>query len=327
MTPENDKELRDWVEQGVLKAMTEEQKLAISERQEYEAATREERKPYHNISAFIKAKYPERSSAGISIRSKLHLAGDRASIFWERIDDGMPLATAANLMRDSEKAWAQKSNKERGSDEKERLASFTKVAVERLERYDAQGMVRTMNGKMYRSMPPTDRAIRIAKGEAAPRGHGKGSPSTKKNKEAVLTQHKTIVRESIAAWIAARLPKGDSRVPALTMEFMREIEVVLTSFTQRLSMSKPNRDQLFSACDLLNIPRPRWGKPADQKRAWKNRRAVLKSTHPDTLGHEGGLGAYHGITEAYNIVVAYNDSLNPNPTNEKTGESNEPPAS
>ena len=110
-------------------------------------------------------------------------------------------------------------------------------------------------------------------------------------------QHKTIVRESIAAWIAARLPKDDSRVSAFTMEFMREIEVVLTSFTQWLSMSKPNRDQLFSACDLLNIPRPRWGKPADQKRAWKNRRAVLKSTHPNTLGHEGGLGAYHGITE------------------------------
>jgi hypothetical protein len=56
---------------------------------------------------------------------------------------------------------------------------------------------------------------------------------------------------------------------------------------QRLSVSKPNRDQLFSACDLLNIPRPRWGQPVDEKRARKNQRSVLESTHPDTPSPSG----------------------------------------
>lgn len=304
------------------KPMSEQQKLAVAERREYETASPEERKPHHNLSDFIKAKYPERSSAAVSVRGKLHLAGERAAIFWERIEAGMPLSTAVNLMRNCEKAWAEKSTKERGSKETERLALFTKIATERLERYDAQGMVRTVNGKMYRSTPPTDRAMRIAKGEATPRNQAAAKGSSKKNKDPVLTGHKTIVREAIAAWVAARLPKDDPRVPAFTTEFMREIEVVLQSFTQRLSMAKPNRDQLFSACDLLNIPRPRWGKPADEKRARKNQRSVLKSTHPDTLGHDGGLDAYQAINEAYNTIVAYNDSLNSNPN--RSGESDAP---
>jgi hypothetical protein len=308
---------------GVTGESTEEQKLALAERQEYETAPPEERKRYHNLTGLISARHPERSTAQISSRSKLHLAGERAIPFWERVATGMPLSTAVNLIRECERVWAGKSGKERGSKETEHLASFLKLATETLGNYDAHGTVRTMNGKVFRSTLPTARAMRIAKGEAAARDHA----APKGNKDTVLTQHKTIVREAIAAWVAARLPKDDPRVQTLTGEFMREVEVVLESFTQRLSMSKPNRDKLYSACDLLNIPRPRWGKSADQKRAWRNRRSVLKSTHPDTLGHEGGLDAYQAINDAYNIIVAYNDSLNLNPNPNRSGESDVPSSS
>lgn len=319
MTPETDKKLRDWVEQGALNALTttEEHKLAISERQEYEAATPEERKGHKDLAYFIHAKHPDRSTVSIQTRNRLNRVGEHATIFWERIAAGMPLRTASVLLRECEVAWKTMSTKDK------RGSSFDDIARKRLATYDSHGHIRTgKGGKIYRATSPTLRATRVAKGEISARGASSSSRTV------TLTQHKTIVRDAVAAWMAARVPKDDPRAGVWTTECMREIEVVLTSFTSRFGAAKPRRDELFSACDLLNIPRPRWGKPADQKRAWKNRRSVLKSTHPDTLGHEGGLGAYHGITEAYNIIVAYNDSLNPNPNaNEKAGESDGPSSS
>lgn len=317
MTPE--KKLRDWVEQGVLNVLapTEEHRLAISERQEYEAATPEERKGHKDLAYFIHARHPERSSISVQTRNRLNRAGERATILWERIAAGMPLRTASVLLRECESVWKGMTAKDR------RGQSFDDVMKKRLVEYDSHGHIRVgKDGKIYRATSPTLRATRVAKGEVSARGTSSSSRTV------TLTQHKAIVRDAIAAWMAARAPKDDPRAGLWTAECMREIEVVLTSFTSRFGAAKPRRDDLFSACDLLNIPRPRWGKPADQKRAWKNRRSVLKSTHPDTLGHEGGLDAYRGINDAYNIIIAYNDSLNLNPNvNEKPGESDVPSSS
>ena len=292
-------------------AMTAEQALAVAERQEYEAATIENRKgpKGSGISHFIHMKYPDRSGVAIASRNRLHRAGGRAKIFWQRIDAGMPLVTAVTLFRDCEVTWAALSDKEKWS------TNFDDIAKKRLEEYEGQGYLRrNKNGKIYRAMSPTIRAARVAKGEIS--GH---NPSSKK----ALTQHKAIVRDAVAAWMAARLPKEDPRVSTWTEEFMIEVEAMLASFTNRFSAVKPNRTQLFGACDQLNVPRPRWGKPVDQKRAWKIRRSILKATHPDTLGHEGSLDEYRAINDAYNTIIAYNDSLN---TNNRSGESDDPPA-
>ncbi len=283
---------------GAETTMTEEQKLAIAERQEYETATAEERKSGkgNGISHFIHARYPERSGVSIANRNRLNTGGERAAILWQRIDAGMPLATAVTLFRDCELAWNGLSDKEKWA------TNFDDIVKKRLEDYESHGHIRrSAGGKIYRALSPTIRAARVAKGEGSGR-----DPSPKK----ALTQHKAIVREAVAAWMAARLPKGDPRIESWTGEFMIEVEAMLASFTNRFSATKPDRNQLFAACDLLNVPRPRWGKPVDQKRAWKIRRSVLKATHPDKVG-DSGLEEYRAINDAYNIIIAYNDSLNP----------------
>jgi len=291
-------------QEEVEEVMTAEEKLAAEERREYESASPEERKGYNHV-YFIRSKHPERPTSSIKIRLQLHRAGDHAAIFWRRIEEGMSLRTATNLLYVCEKVWAVKTKKERAEQ------PFDEVVRERLRRYDSEGTLRmSVNGKSYRtSSSPIARAARVAKGEAVPgsplRG-GAGSVREKKN----------AVREAIGAWVAARLPKDDPRAPAFAEQFMREVEAMIESLSQRFKYTKPSRDDLFSACALLNIPRPKWGKPADAERAWKNRRAVLRSTHPDHLHHDGGLDAYHAINEAYAAVVAYNDSLVPSNTSQ-----------
>jgi hypothetical protein len=272
------------------------QKLAFEERMTYEAASPEERDKYEHFADFIHAKYPERSKRAVSIRSKLHYAGERARLFWLRIDAGMALTTASNLLLECERAWHV-----RGGATKEE-PTFEDTVRAHLAKYDSSGTLRTVGGKSYRATTPTGRAARIAKGEDA-------SPADEKSKQLSSNQHKAHVREAIAGWVAARLPKGDPRASSFTAEFMREIEAVLYTFTQRFTNAIPKRHELFAACDLLNVPRPRWGQPVDQKRAWTNRRAALRATHPDTLGHDRETNAYQQVNDAYAIIVAYNDSL------------------
>jgi hypothetical protein len=275
--------------------MTKDKELAIAERREYDNASPEIRKSLRRgIYEFIRKVHPEVKAEGAKHRSRLLLAGDRADLLWERVEAGMPLSTAVRLLHEAEAAHVKVG----------KAGDIHDVIRAHLARYDSSGTVRrTSGGKVYRATQSKGRARRIAKGEA--RASAPRSPSKRGLKGAT--------RDAIAAWLAARLPKDDDRAPQWVEECMREVEAVLDSFAQRFSWQTPKRARLYAACDLLNVSRPRWGQRADQERAWRNRRAALRSTHPDTLGHEGGREAFQGINDAYQDIVAYNDSLDLNP--------------
>lgn len=269
--------------------MTPDKKLAIAERKEYDALDVEERKLYADIGDFVHKRHPEVSENSASHRSRLLLAGDRADVLWDRIAQGMSLSTAVRMLRDAEKMWRKNSFD----------LDLDALLSERLARYDGEGTVRRVGEKFVRTQTTAARASRIAKGEIHP----------ERAARVPMRRKKTAVREAVAAWIAARLPKDDERAATMVDDLMREIEVVLSSFAARLVRALPSRAELFEACDLLNVPRPKWGKRVDQKRAWKNRKAALKSTHPDTLGHNGGIEAFQAIKDAYDVVARYNDSI------------------
>lgn len=285
--------------------MTPEKKLAIAERREYDALSSEERKLYEDIGDFVSRKNPLISSRQAELRGRLLLAGDRADPLWKKVADGLPLSTAARLLREAESEWRRTAaDDSRGMDA---------VLRERIENYERSGVVRRAGGRVFRTAGETvaSRAAKIAKGEVSRGTLGEGhvaQEASGKSRKAPA-RHKTLVREAIAAWIASRMPRGDERTDAIVEDAMREIEVVLDSLSARVNISIPSRAGLFEACDMLNIPRPRWGKRADQERAWKHRKAALRSTHPDTLGHNGGVRAFQVIKDAYDSVVAYNDSL------------------
>lgn len=281
--------------------MTPDKKLAIAERKEYDALTVDERKLYADIGDFVHKRRPEISETSASHRSRLLLAGGRADVLWGRVAQGMPLSTAVRLLRDAEKSWRKNSFD----------FDLDALLAERIARYDADGTARRVGGgKVVRTQTTTARASRIAKGEARPE---RRPPA----------RHKTAVREAIAAWVASRLPKGDERAVTMVDDLMREVEVILSSFSARLDRSLPSRAELFEACDLLNVPRPKWGKRADQNRAWKNRKAALKSTHPDTLGHNGGIEAFQAIKDAYDVIARYNDSVDDRKPGSQIGDKQE----
>jgi len=235
--------------------MTPMKQRALDERREYDAAKSEERKVAgkRGIGVFIRARHPEVKANDVSHRCRLLSAGDSADIFWARIEDGMPLSTAVTLLAECERAWRDRNAKGEGVTQDD-------VIRERLIRYDSEGHVRkTTAGKVFRASTTFGRSSRIAVGKEQP----KKTPSGR---------HKTIVREAIAAWIASRLPKGDERAEVWAMEAMREVESLLTTFANRFTNDPPDRSALRNACDLLGIPRPKWGTRADQERARKNQR-------------------------------------------------------
>jgi hypothetical protein len=272
--------------------------LAIEERMDYETTPSKEREKYKHLGDFIHSKHPDRSTRAISIRSKLHYSGERARLFWLRIEAGMALTTANNLLFECEQTWRKRG----GATTEE--PTFDDLVKSRLEKYDSSGSVRSVRGKTFRTATPTGRAASIAKGAGDPVTNGK------KTKVVAPTRHKSNVRDAIAGWAASRLPEGDSRIASWTDEFMREIEVILETFSLRFKQTIPKRHELFQACILLNIPRPRWGLRADQERAWKNRRSALKATHPDRAGSgEDARDAFQNINDSYALIVAYNDSL------------------
>jgi hypothetical protein len=267
-----------------------ERELAIEERKEYDAASPGERgsdRKSYGIDKFIRRKHPDRIATQVAWRSRILLAGDHAMPLWERIATGMPLVTAIRILRESQDEWRAGKHQE----------DYTGILKRHLSAYDSTGVIRHLNGKQFRASSPSRRATRIAKGES---------------RQPVHTRvHRANVRNAVAAWVAARLAAGldEAKRDSLVEECMREVEMMLDSFALRMRSERPARSQLYDACDVLNIPRPKWGQRADQERAWKNRKKSLAATHPDSLGHEGGKAAFQAINDAYNVIVAYNDSL------------------
>jgi hypothetical protein len=278
--------------------MTKEKELALAERREYDSVTPEERVAVAKkvgrtgISYFINARHPETSSRAAALRSRLLLAGDRADLLWKRIDAGMPLTTACWLLAECE-ATHHKAGK-RGD--------IQEVIKKRLDRYDREGSIRVVGGKVVRATLAMGRAERIASGQEQVSASRRVTPGSKR-------WLRGAARDAIAAWIAAFLPKGDERAAAWSAECLREVEVLLDSFARRFSRDPPNKRQLFEACNLLNVPRPRWGQRVDQEKARKHQRAALRPLHPDIRGDNSGTEAFQAINEAYQTIVAYNDSL------------------
>jgi len=273
---------------------TRDKELAVAERLAYEAAPPELRGK-RGIYEFIKKSKPEVSAQDAKYRARLLNAGERSDPFWLRVDGGMPLSTAVRLLHECEVAHLKTG----------KSGDIQDVVRDRLARYDSEGTLHVSpKGKAYRVTQSKVRASRIAKGQERPRGPRSASKRNLKG----------AVRDAIAAWISTRLPKDDERAGPWVEECMREVEAVLDSFGQRFTWQAPKRSRLYASCDLLNVPRPRWGQRADQERAWKHRRAALRAHHPDVLGHEGGREAFQAISDAYQDIVAYNDSLGLNGT-------------
>lgn len=277
-------------------ATTAMHKLALEERMEYDTAPTIDRRGL-SLGQYIQKIRPEAAISAVNKRGRLLYAGERARLFWDRIEAGMPLSTAVEMIKECERAC--------GAKKETSLETFEGVVRERLARYDGDGHVRVRGGQAFRARSPKVRSERIAKGQAP-----LVNPVLKKGwKGEKPVWHKATVRDAVAAWFASKMPKNDPRTTMYASEFMREVEVMLSTFVTRLTQAAPDRAELFAACVLIGISRPKAGKPADQERAWKNRRILLRAAHPDVIGHGNDHESFQRIKDAYDVIVAYNDNL------------------
>lgn len=288
--------------------MTASKLLAIEERKEWESASAANRRAFSSrsdgsykgdIGEFIHGCHPEVMATNVSHQSRLLYAGDRADILWKRIDDPaapMPLSTAVRILRQGEQDF-------RSAGFTGDVSNFVKL---RLEKYDSEGSIRHAGGKVFRTQAPKFR--RIATGEAKV-----------ERTASTVSGSRSAIREAIAFWVGSRMMPNDPRIVPWVEEVMREIDTILDTYSNRLQRALPDRKEVFGACDLLNVPRPKFRRDlVDQKRAWKNRRSALRATHPDSLGHDGGREAFQQIKDAYEIIVVYNDSISGNGKKPKT---------
>lgn len=281
--------------------MTKDKARAIKERALFDALPADERRKYHGgCGAYIAATDATTSSNAVEKRQRLLLAGPHADPFWLKIEhEGMPIATAISLLRQAKTEWRAVKGTTR---------SLESVIATVIQRYESAGHVRYVGDRVVRTRDKiADRVERIARGESNGKTGSKGTP-------------RQAVREAIASWAHETFQRRDERLEGLVADCVREVDLVLDTFVNRMRPKSIDKKRLHHACDMLNIPRPKWGRRADDKRAWKNRSRALAAMHPDTLGDDSAKDAFQAIKDAYDVVISYNDSLDLGRTSETEGE-------
>jgi hypothetical protein len=119
------------------------------------------------------------------------------------------------------------------------------------------------------------------------------------------------IREAVAEIVGEAAIDEDEREDLIKL-VIAEIELVITTFRARVGRARTRSvswAKVREACTLLSIPVPKRGRLCDLVAARKHQRSVMKVSHPDVVGNDSGRGAYEAVAQAYQVLVAYNDSL------------------
>lgn len=134
------------------------------------------------------------------------------------------------------------------------------------------------------------------------------------------------------------MPDGMSEAERKLMEKRVRAELnsafdsVRHKFT-RVAKNQPidvDRLKVLAACDTLNVPRPKPGRPVDLAKAKRHQRQAVRAYHPDMNGgDQKHRNEFEAAVKAYDVLEVYNESLvkkpiatPPTPT---TTTQNEPP--
>ena len=93
-------------------------------------------------------------------------------------------------------------------------------------------------------------------------------------------------------------------------EIFNALEAVRWRFRKITELGKNvvmSRKDVLKACHVLQVPAPKIGSPVDLELANKNRRAQMKTYHPDVSPNTRD--EYEAAVKAYDVLAAYNAAL------------------
>lgn len=230
-------------------------------------------------------------------RQYLQRHGNAADPLWERIESGLTLSSAMNIM--------QKAAKDVGDG-----AVLEEAVRKRLEEYDSTGYeTKTAGGKTVRRRSPS----------RLPEAEGGWAPPDEEAPEGRAFW--AFLRKQIAGFIGSKLPDGDMRVrETLLRNFEVDLNVLIADFQRDLHRAPkgslfnaekaPSRKAVIRACTTLGVIQPRPGQPVDIVKARSQYRAHCRAYHPDIPGGtEETRDLFQAAQSAWKTIQAYNESL------------------
>jgi hypothetical protein len=237
------------------------------------------------------------SSHQLRCRQFLQTHGAAAEPLWQRVESGLTLTSAADIMR--------RAAKDVGDG-----AVLEDAVKKRLEEYDSTGYeTKTAGGKTVRRRPPS----------RLPEAEGGWTPPEDEAPEGRAFW--TFLRKQIASFISSKLPEGDPRVrETLLRNFEVDLNVLIADFQRDLHRSPkgslfkperaPSRKAVLRACTTLGIVGPRSGHPVDAVKAKAQYRAHCRAYHPDIPGGtEETRDLFQAAQAAWKTIQDYNESL------------------
>lgn len=144
-----------------------------------------------------------------------------------------------------------------------------------------------------------------------------GIASAVENNEKGLNRAASTGLKMLTTKIMSVLPDGIPDVERRRIEkqvygdLSSAYDVVRIRITRKQSAPVPiDRLKVLAACDVLNVSRPKAGKPVDLVLAKTNQRAAVRAYHPDANGgNESTRNEFEAAVKAYEVLEAYNESL------------------
>lgn len=251
-----------------------------------------------------------RSAGAIRLRHELYLAGPAATPLWDRIEAGMPLRSAINLLQSARRSVAS------------REISLEKAVIAELSSYEALPghTFVTADGRVVkRKKPGSEQAVPEETDEARTSSSSRPTPSSDRPPRDGAADPWVRVR-MVLDNVSGDLTKGlDQDVATkLLEEFDVEIRRVVTwlkkraylsskSLSEKSLIARPRKD-IVSWCHALHIDPPRVGKPVDHELLRRQFRALSLAYHPDrNPGKPEMEEKQRAVNSAYDGLIAYNE--------------------
>ena len=253
--------------------MTDHKALAEEEDREWNALTPDERLRWKDRRNYWVSK--GRKKFEVEMRSRIFLA--QSQELWDEVAKGLSLHSAATLVKE---------------------ARFAKRSI--------PAQIEVWKSQTYKCTTADGRVFRR-------KLTGKVRERVQANEADDWRGIRKFIRQKINDMLA-----GEHEVIRKRYEddAMGQIKQVFTDLQERLRRASSRtlvRRQIVEACHVLGMDPPKPGESVDLKRAWRQRRTLLRDLHPDARGgDESKTEAFNQVTNAYRDLEAYNDQIERN---------------
>lgn len=230
-----------------------------------------------------------------AIQLRMTLLRSGLEDIWKRVDLGMPLRVATDMVKDA-KRRALNLRRDPREVLRELLAEMDREAEEGRSYKVVQGD-RVFFRKKTKRLPPED--------PGTPRGFG------------------AEVRRALKSYLEAKTKSlSEAQKISLIRDFEVDLKVLIDQWQKRVyrenqigstDLGMPERRKVVEWCRALKMDPPKKGEPVDEEALRDRRRKLGRAYHPDSHGgKKDTVTLYIQVTEAYDNLMEYNARLRGN---------------